>query len=550
MSNSSTPPPPQNGRESNDYWVRSQGWGRDGKEQIFFEIKKSGWTRPPQRWLGGVCAAIAKQSGWDVNIVRGVTVVLTLLFWFPVLLYGIGWLFIPNEENGVIEGERLFQGVFDSSQVGALIMLFLGIFNPVPYIFLFTATWYWTIGAIVALATLFVLYRVYQNQTITFSVAEFSQMKGTPPMPSPTPSDKSRDVPPSGSAPSPPPPPHGTTPPASPATGNTQKNSGGYPGPPRGPRSPYGYNYGPVPPQYESQPPNLAPAMSNTVGLLVLGGLAFLAAILLFVANYRGSGGAYLESAALGAAIALFIMGITLGVAALRGRRGGWFLAVSIISAVILIPTGFGSASSLRTLSQDCSIYGIVNEYVTYGTYDECLENSLNGDYSGLESSGDEYAHELYLDNAEFDYKLYYLYAEGSTAVIDLTDAPEDYTNELNINAYSSTITIKVSADQAIKLISEGTDSSLAIDDTSDAWGFPEHDSSQFYHEKSSPKFKSRQEGITINATLVDSELELEVIPVDKDSTTNLPQSESTTTPNTDKQMSGDSATTKDKDHD
>ncbi|WP_328593415.1 PspC domain-containing protein [Lolliginicoccus suaedae] len=53
------------------------------------------------RWMGGVCAGIAKQYGWDVNLVRLVFVLVSLLgtLGIGVLVYLVMWAMIPLEDS-------------------------------------------------------------------------------------------------------------------------------------------------------------------------------------------------------------------------------------------------------------------------------------------------------------------------------------------------------------------------------------------------------------------------------------------------------------------
>src|SRR4051812_8660449 len=52
------------------------------------------------RVVGGVASGIAKRFGIDPLIVRIAFVVLTVVSGSGVLLYMIGWLWLPNEDTG------------------------------------------------------------------------------------------------------------------------------------------------------------------------------------------------------------------------------------------------------------------------------------------------------------------------------------------------------------------------------------------------------------------------------------------------------------------
>jgi phage shock protein C len=54
------------------------------------------------RVIGGVCAALAHRFGWDVTIVRILAVLSIFLPGPQVIAYIVGWVLIPNEENGTV----------------------------------------------------------------------------------------------------------------------------------------------------------------------------------------------------------------------------------------------------------------------------------------------------------------------------------------------------------------------------------------------------------------------------------------------------------------
>ena len=73
-------------------------------------------TRPPLRRtsgdanvLGGVAAGIARSLGIDPILVRVAFVVLTVFGGSGVLLYIVGWLFIPEDGRADSAGERFFR---------------------------------------------------------------------------------------------------------------------------------------------------------------------------------------------------------------------------------------------------------------------------------------------------------------------------------------------------------------------------------------------------------------------------------------------------------
>lgn len=90
-------------------------------------MRASGWVRPANRVAGGVCAALAHRFNVDVNIVRGLTVVLTIFTGIAPILYALAWVIIPAQENGRIVLEDLVRGDFTPAALGAILLVVLGI---------------------------------------------------------------------------------------------------------------------------------------------------------------------------------------------------------------------------------------------------------------------------------------------------------------------------------------------------------------------------------------------------------------------------------------
>lgn len=58
----------------------------------------NGLVRPQQgRWIAGVCLAIANRFGWDVTLVRILTIVAMVFAGLPLWAYIIMWIVIPPE---------------------------------------------------------------------------------------------------------------------------------------------------------------------------------------------------------------------------------------------------------------------------------------------------------------------------------------------------------------------------------------------------------------------------------------------------------------------
>lgn len=53
------------------------------------------------RVIGGVCAALARRFGWDVTLVRVLTVVSLLIPGPQLIFYVIAWIVIPGESTRI-----------------------------------------------------------------------------------------------------------------------------------------------------------------------------------------------------------------------------------------------------------------------------------------------------------------------------------------------------------------------------------------------------------------------------------------------------------------
>ena len=57
------------------------------------------------KWLGGVCAGVAKYFNIDPLVVRILMLVAVFGYGCGLLLYIIGWILIPQEPTGKIESK-------------------------------------------------------------------------------------------------------------------------------------------------------------------------------------------------------------------------------------------------------------------------------------------------------------------------------------------------------------------------------------------------------------------------------------------------------------
>ncbi len=89
--------------------------------QFFDRIRSFGAVRPDDgRWAAGVAAGLARRWGVDPLLVRGAFVVLALVGGIGLLLYGLGWLFLPHPD-GRIHAQEVLGGTVTAGFVGGLL---------------------------------------------------------------------------------------------------------------------------------------------------------------------------------------------------------------------------------------------------------------------------------------------------------------------------------------------------------------------------------------------------------------------------------------------
>lgn len=49
------------------------------------------------RWIAGVCLAVANRFGWNVTLIRILTVVAMVFFGLPLWIYILLWILVPSE---------------------------------------------------------------------------------------------------------------------------------------------------------------------------------------------------------------------------------------------------------------------------------------------------------------------------------------------------------------------------------------------------------------------------------------------------------------------
>src|SRR4051794_7991780 len=97
--------------------------GGPGVAQFFDRIRRYGAVRPDDgRWFAGVAAALARRWGVDPLLVRGGFVLLAIFGGIGLLLYGLGWLFLPHPD-GRIHAQEVLRGVVTAGFIGGLLFV-------------------------------------------------------------------------------------------------------------------------------------------------------------------------------------------------------------------------------------------------------------------------------------------------------------------------------------------------------------------------------------------------------------------------------------------
>ncbi|MHA7217460.1 PspC domain-containing protein [Arthrobacter sp. MDT1-48-3] len=126
---------------------------RPASSSFFRWLRGLDITRAPDRWVGGVAGGVARRTGLDLALVRGLIVILSVFGGIGVLLYGLAWALLP-EPDGRIHVEQAGRGSWTSGLSGAAALVAIGLWRPnLPFLgdgggggLLWTLFW---IGAVV-----------------------------------------------------------------------------------------------------------------------------------------------------------------------------------------------------------------------------------------------------------------------------------------------------------------------------------------------------------------------------------------------------------------
>ncbi|VEI12494.1 PspC domain-containing protein [Trueperella bialowiezensis] len=99
---------------------------------IFDKIRSRPIRRTPDRLLGGVCAGLAHRWGLSPAIVRILALLIIPVGGLGLLVYGLGWLFIPDYDTEDIVAERALRDP-DSTLAAGIVLTLLGLLAFVPF---------------------------------------------------------------------------------------------------------------------------------------------------------------------------------------------------------------------------------------------------------------------------------------------------------------------------------------------------------------------------------------------------------------------------------
>ena len=360
---------------------------RPPRKRFFESMRASGWYRAHPRVIGGVCSGIAARSGWDLSLVRVLTVIAALCLPFVTLAYGLAWLLLPEAQDGRIHAEETAEGRFDIAFLGGLLLCLVSVSSVLPSVGVLGgvgiglgASWlgFLVVSAFVVGLIAFVISNA--NKSGKHQGTGSAPQYGTPS----TPGGAGTTAP------------FGQTTPAGNVAGNPMNGQ-------QGPQAPSGYpvygmpatdapgatsaQAGPRPaPARPSQPhpgwtpppsaprprrwaplpvPTHRPRVVSTRANMAITGLLILVVAAVFAGIYMVDKGPAIpfitaetgsqtvaRIIVIGGGVCLIIVGLSLAIAALRDRSAGWLTTLSILGIIAALPTAaIGTEATQQTIS-------------------------------------------------------------------------------------------------------------------------------------------------------------------------------------------------------
>ena len=473
---------------------------------------------------------MAARTGWDMSLVRVLTVLAA--FFIPVvpLAYALGWLLLPEAQDGRIHLEEALEGRFDIAVVGGIVLGLFSLSSLIPSAGLIFGSAGIGFGSFFALAIIGGLIGLVSLVVATASSSNKRRgpgapgQYGTPRYGTPQYGGQQyggqqyggqQGASPAGdSAPF-----GGTTPsasgagPASPGQASPEHPAGypfygvpadspsasGAPGAQAGPRpaaarpsQPHpGWRPPAGPPKPRQWTPRPAPThRPRTVSAranLAITGLLVLVAAAVFTGIYmvdKGPAIPFITAASqsqtiariivIGGGVCLIIVGLSLAIAALRDRSAGWLTTLSILGIIVALPTA------------------------AIGT--EATQGAITTIGSTIQNPASDKTVDWTVSSVQGSSPL-------GTVTLDLSGAPAGTTKSITVSWQAwQNLTIKVAEGQPVQIVCQSSIDSLATNMDNDGWAAPLRDCSD--KTATSPSWgKSSLGGITVLITQ-DAELE------------------------------------------
>lgn len=360
---------------------------RPPRKRFFESMRASGWYRAHPRVIGGVCSGIAARSGWDLSLVRVLTVIAALCLPFVTLAYGLAWLLLPEAQDGRIHAEETAEGRFDIAFLGGLLLCLVSVSSVLPSVGVLGgvgiglgASWlgFLVVSAFVVGLIAFVISNA--NKSGKHQGTGSAPQYGTPSTPGgagttapfgqTTPTANVAGNPMNGQqGPQAPSgyPVYGM--PATDAPGATSAQAGPRPAPAR-PSQPHP---GWTPPPSAPRPrrwaplpmPTHRPRVVSTRANMAITGLLILVVAAVFAGIYMVDKGPAIpfitaetgsqtvaRIIVIGGGVCLIIVGLSLAIAALRDRSAGWLTTLSVLGMIAALPTAaIGTEATQQTIS-------------------------------------------------------------------------------------------------------------------------------------------------------------------------------------------------------
>ena len=493
---------------------------RPPRYRFFESMRGSGWYRAQPRVVGGVCSGVAAHTGWDMSLVRVLTVLAA--FFIPVvpLAYALGWLLLPEAQDGRIHLEEALEGRFDIAVVGGIVLGLFSLSSLIPSVGLIFGGAGIGFGSFFALAIIGGLIGLVYLVVASASSSNKRRgpgapgQYGTPRYGTPQYGGQQGASPAGDTAPF-----GGTTPsasgagPASPGQTGPEHPAGypfygvpadspsaaGAPGAQAGPRpaaarpsQPHpGWRPPAGPPKPRQWTPRPAPThRPRTVSAranLAITGLLVLVAAAVFAGIYmvdKGPAIPFITAASqsqtiariivIGGGVCLIIVGLSLAIAALRDRSAGWLTTLSILGLILALPTAaIGTEATHNAITT-------IGSTIQNPTSDQTVDWTVSSVHGS---------------------------SPLSTVTLDLSGAPAGTTKSITVSWQAwQNLTIKVAEGQPVQIVCQSSIDSLATNMDNDGWAAPLRDCSD--KTATSPSWgKSSLGGITVLITQ-DAELE------------------------------------------